>query len=168
MATALKLKLIAGLIIAALLLGGSAYTAGVYVGTHAERLAQTQQKNQEFVDSITWVRNKELELVKETNNASSKYEKEIANLNADAIAAKSELGRLRVKASRTCGMPTNSSAGQSKETSGTIANRDTAGEINLDETANDIIQLGYDIDIANAQIVGLQKIVSLCEGRSTK
>lgn len=165
---AIRFKLWAGIAIGTLLLAGSTYVAGVFVGRYGERLEQAQKKNQEFVDSITWVRNKELELVKETNNASSKYEKEIASINADAIAAKSELGRLRIKANRTCGVPTNSSAGQSKETSGSTTIGDTAGEINLDETANDILQLGYDIDVAHAQIIGLQKIVSICEGRSTK
>lgn len=160
----LKLKFYATAGIIAALVAGSFYTGGYFIGVRTERLENEQARNKELLDAVTYVRKFEQTLAKESNNASSEYEKQLAIIRANANAASAELGRLRVKA-RTCsvGVPTGNDAGKSKTTAEGSTYGLATGEINLDDVAAEIIRLGNDLDEANANIIALQVQADICE-----
>lgn len=159
----LKLKLYATAAIVVALVAGSFYTGGYFVGVHTERLENEQARNKELLDAVTYVRNFEQTLTKESNNASSEYEKQIAVIRANADAASAELGRLRVKA-RTCNnLPTGNNTGKPQTAAEASAYGLATGEINLDEVATEVIGLGNDLDEANAKILALQAQADICE-----
>lgn len=143
----------------ALVVGLAAALGGYFYGQHTQAAADTAKENAALVFALNRARTAEAKLSTEINGVSNDYETKIATLKSRIDSANVELGRLRVKP--RCSLPTIAPAASEPNAaaeSGT--NGVTAGEINLDGTARQIIELGGDYDAANIRIVELQSLVN--------
>lgn len=139
------------------------FFSGCQYGKSVERKSNEAEKLQTNNTALKTVRKQETKINESQNNVSANYEKEMAALRDRANSAEYQLDRLRVKA-RTCpSVPTGDVRGKPNAT----AEATTVGfgtvEINLDDVAKQIKQLGVDLDEANAKIVGLQAGAKVCE-----
>jgi len=131
---------------------------GYFWGSHAEHVANEAKQNKALNEALTKVRTAEAKLATEINGVSNEYETKLAALNARAVTAELDVGRLRVKP--RCSMPTiTPSPGKLDATPDDGTDRPRTGEINLDDVAKQTVELGRDYDAANIRIVELQSLV---------
>lgn len=144
-----------------------AFVTGCMHGEAREEERNEAAKNEKLVTDLNKVRSDERKINESQNNVAADYEKEIAALTSRANSAEYQLDRLRVKA-RTCPVvPTSNDSGKSNATAATAYVGAGTGEINLDDVARQIKQLGLDLDAADAKTAALQKAAAECE-KATK
>ncbi len=150
------------LIIVALAMGAS--VASYFAGVHHERKANEAKVNKAIVAEIPKVAAKEAATNKAIEGVGNETESNVTALAGRLAAANIELGRLRIK--RAC---TDSNApaatnprNAASDPTGPVYGPGT-GEINLDEVAGEVIQLGNDYDAANIRINELRALVRVYE-----
>jgi hypothetical protein len=143
----------------ALVVGLAAALGGYFYGQHAQAAADTAETNAALVQAFNRARTAEAKLSTEINGVSNEYETKIAALKSRVDSANVELGRLRVKP--RCSLPTIApAASEPNATAESGTNGPTAGEIDLDGVAKQVIELGSDFDAANIRIIELQYLVN--------
>lgn len=143
----------------ALLVGTAAALGGYFYGQHTQAAADAAKANAALVSALNRARTAEAKLSTEINGVSNDYETKITALKSRVDSANVELGRLRVKP--RCSLPTIAPAASEPNAAAESGTNGIAtGEINLDGTARQIIELGGDFDAANIRIVELQSLVN--------
>lgn len=138
------------------------FFSGCVYGKHVEAKANEAAKNASLITTLTDVRKTETQANESQNNVAMDYEAKIAALNDRAASAEYDLSRLRVKA-RTCPAvsPTGPATGKLDGAGTGVADGTGTSEVNLDDVAGQIKQLGVKLDAAKAKVSGLQDLVNV-------
>jgi hypothetical protein len=135
-----------------------------FSGTQYGKRQAKVKANEAIVAYIPKVQAKQAETSTKIESISNETEKENAELSKRLIAANIELGRLRVKP--RCNVPTSTTSASTRNATGETANGiNGLGtlEVNLDSVANEIIQLGGDLDASYIRIDELRGLVQVYE-----
>lgn len=144
----------------AALLGMFSFAAGM---RHEHNLNEAT-KNKVIVAEIPKVAAKEAATNKAIEGVGNETESKVAVLAGKLDAANAELGRMRIKRTCTNANPAPAASARDAASNPTEpADRLGAGEINLDEVAGEVIQLGNDYDAANIRIDELRGLVRVYE-----
>ncbi len=134
------------------------------MGVRHERAINKAKVNETIVAEIPKVAKKEAETNRSIQGVGNETESKVAALAGRLDAANAELGRLRVK--RACTNPNAAPAAIARNAASNAtepAYGPTAGEINLDDVAGEVIELGNDLDAANIRIDELRALVVVYE-----
>lgn len=155
----------ANVILTVALAVGISGIGGYAAGIRHERQAAEARYHEELSNALDKARILEQNKAAELRSVADAYEKRLSAVDGRANAYRRELGRLRVSVASSERLPTVAACpGASDATAGRTVGVGTR-EVNLDDVAGEIIQLGADLDRARETITGLQDVVRSYEPR---
>lgn len=150
----------------ALIVGFIASIVSAYFyGVNSANAANEAKANKAIVAYMPKVQAKEAEASKQIQGVGNETETKLAALQTRFNTASAELSRLRVKRP-ACNVPEGGTGPGARDAASATAERTDrlgAGEVNLDDVASEVIQLGKDYDAANIRIGELVSLVHVYE-----